>query len=201
MSTPVLAPDRAARREALLDAADRAVARDGAATSMAAVAAEAGISKPILYKHFGDKPGLAAALADRHTERLMASLREALLRGRSRRERVELTVDAYVRAIEAAPQLYRFLLRPEGAAAPEQVRTFVRRLGDVLATGIALETGVAEAGSRERAWAHGMVGLVQTAADWWLDTRPCSRQELVGQLADLVLGGYAAAPSRPDAAG
>ena len=82
MSTPVLAPDRAARREALLDAADRAVARDGAATSMAAVAAEAGISKPILYKHFGDKPGLAAALADRHTERLMASLREALLRGR-----------------------------------------------------------------------------------------------------------------------
>jgi len=184
---------RSARREELLDAADRAVQRDGPGTSMAAVAAQAGISKPILYRHFGDKAGLVAALADRHTARLMLALRAALATGRTRRERLRLTVEAYLAAIEAAPQLYRFLLRPEGAAAPEQVRTFTRRLGDVLADGIAAELGVAPAGSRERAWGHGIVGMVQTAGDWWLETAACPRGAMAEQLTDLVLGAYAAA--------
>lgn len=191
MTTAVPLPDRPARRAALLDAADRAVERDGPGTSMTAVAVEAGVTKPILYRHFGDKAGMVAALAERHTERLRGELMEALATGRTRRERVELTVDSYLAAIEARPQLYRFLLRPEGAAAPEQVRTFTRRLGDELADGIAAELGGAAAGVRERAWGHGIVGMVQTAGDWWLDTRPCPRAELAGQLTDLVLGAYA----------
>ncbi len=193
MTSAVPLPDRTARREALLDAADRAVERDGPGTSMAAVAAEAGISKPILYRHFGDKAGLVAALADRHTGRLMAALRDALSSGRDRRERVALTVEAYLAAIERSPGLYRFLLRPEGTAAPERVRAFSRRLGDVLAAGIAGELGAAEPGVREGAWAHGMVGMVQTAGDWWLDERPCPRAELAQALTDLVLGAYATA--------
>ena len=86
---------REARREALLDAADRIVQRDGPAASMATIAAEAGITKPILYRHFGDKNGLYAALTDRHTERLLVALRAALEVPGTRRERVERTVDAY----------------------------------------------------------------------------------------------------------
>lgn len=186
--------ERAVRREALLDAAQRAVRRDGPATSMAAVAAEAGITKPILYRHFGDKGGLAAALAERHTDRLLGALRAALGTGRTRRERVELAVGAYLAAIEAEPGLYRFLLRPEGPASPpEQLRAFSRRLGELLARGLALELGRPAPGPRETAWAHGIIGMVQTAGDWWLDTAPCSRTELAGQLTDLVFGAYAGA--------
>ncbi len=157
---------------------------------MAAVAGQAGITKPILYRHFGDKAGLVAALAERHTARLMLALREALGAGRSRRERVELAVGAYLAAIEAAPQLYRFLLRPEGAVAPEQVRAFTRRLGEVLADGIAVDLGLASAGVRERSWGHGIVGMVQSAGDWWIEDRPCPRTELAAGLADLLLGAY-----------
>ena len=50
---------------------------------MAAVAAEAGITKPVLYRHFGDKGGLVAALTDRHTGRLLAVLQAAPERGRT----------------------------------------------------------------------------------------------------------------------
>lgn len=182
---------RTTRREALLDAADRAVARDGPVTSMAAVAAEAGITKPILYRHFGDKGGLVAALAERHTARLMLALQTALAAEGSRRQRLERTIDAYLAAIEAAPQLYRFLLRPEGTVAPEQVRAFARGLADLLATGLAAELGQPAAGTRERAWAHGIVGMVQTAGDWWLDDRPCPRQQLAAELTELLLGAYA----------
>ena len=59
------------RRRELLEAADRVVLRDGPEASMNAIAAEAGITKPILYRHFGDKSGLYRALAKRHTDALL----------------------------------------------------------------------------------------------------------------------------------
>ena len=59
---------------------------------MNAIAAEAGITKPILYRHFGDKGGLYRALANRHTDALLASLRAALDSPGDRRHRVEATL-------------------------------------------------------------------------------------------------------------
>lgn len=100
------------RRRELLEAADRVVLRDGPQASMNAIAAEAGITKPILYRHFGDKGGLYAALAKRHTDALLNSLRAALDAPAERRERVEATLDTYLAAIEARPQVYRFLMHP-----------------------------------------------------------------------------------------
>jgi AcrR family transcriptional regulator len=189
-AAPTALPDRAARREALLDAADRIVRRDGPAASMATIAAEAGITKPILYRHFGDKSGLYAALADRYTARLLDDLQAALESGRTRRDRVERAVDAYLSAIEDEPQVYRFLVHSdEAAAAQSQVRSFTRRLSTLLATGIAAELAVPA--GQASAWAHGIVGMVQAAGDWWLETGRCSRRELVDQLADLLFGAYA----------
>lgn len=183
-------PDRSARREALLDAADRIVRRDGPAASMATIAAEAGITKPVLYRHFGDKSGLYDALADRYTSALLADLEAALRDGRDRRDRVERTVGAYLAAIEAEPQVYRFLVRPdEEPTASRQVRSFTRRLAGLLADGIENELGVPPV--RAAAWAHGIVGMVQSAGDWWLDTREADRTELVRELTDLLFGGYA----------
>lgn len=191
MSSPIPLPDRSARRAALLDAADRVVRRDGPATSMAAVAAEAGISKPILYRHFGGKAGLTAALAERHTDRLQAILREALAAGGSRESRVERTISAYLEAIEADPQTYRFLMRPEEPTRPpEQLHSFTQGLVDLLSSGIAAELGTT-VGVREVAWAHAIVGLVQSTGDWWLDARPCSGEQLAGHLTALLRGDYA----------
>ena len=191
MTTAAL-PSRAARRQELLDAADRIVSRDGPAASMASIAAEAGITKPVLYRHFGDKGGLYAALADRYTERLLDDLRTALQAPGSRRERVERTIDAYLAAIEREPQVYRFLVHSDEAApAQSQVRSFTRRLSTLLAEGIGLDTGVAGDGVRALTWAHGIVGMVQAAGDWWLDTRSVSRAELAEELTALVFGAYA----------
>lgn len=183
-------PGRAVRREQLLDAAEQVVARDGPATSMAAVAACAGITKPVLYRHFTDKSGLRAALVERHTARLMTTLQAELAGSRGRRERVERTVGAYLGVIEQQPQLYRFLLEPAGG---DGVRGFTRQVAGVLAAGLARELGTGPPGPRESAWAHGIVGMVQAAGDWWLVAQPCPREQVAADLADLVLGGYASA--------
>ncbi len=191
-AAPVPLRDRAARREALLDAADRIVRRDGPAASMATIAAEAGITKPILYRHFGDKGGLYAALADRYTGRLLGELQAALEAGRTAGTGSCGPSTPTCRAIEDEPQVYRFLVHSdEGRAAQSQVRTFTRRLSALLAAGIAAELGgAAGAGA---AWAHGIVGMVQSAGDWWLETGTCTRAELVAELAGLLFGAYAEA--------
>ncbi len=117
------------RRRELLEAADRVVLRDGPQASMNAIAAEAGITKPILYRHFGDKGGLYAALAKRHTDALLSSLRAALDAPAERRERVEATLDTYLAAIEALPQVYRFLMHPvDGGQTADQGSTPVTTL-------------------------------------------------------------------------
>ncbi|MFJ7266782.1 TetR family transcriptional regulator [Streptomyces sp. NPDC099050] len=198
------------RRRELLEAADRVVLRDGPKASMNAIAAEAGITKPILYRHFGDKAGLYQALAVRHTDALLDSLRAALDAPAERRRRVEATLDTYLAAIEARPQVYRFLMHPaEDSQAPERgfdvgrhSAPLLRRLGEELAQVIGERVDLGPGGERlARVWGHGIVGMMHAAGDWWLGERPCDRTELVGALTDLLWGRLATAGNRADGPG
>ncbi|MFE9388383.1 TetR family transcriptional regulator [Streptomyces sp. NPDC006784] len=194
------------RRRELLEAAERVVLREGPGASMNAIAAEAGITKPILYRHFGDKGGLYRALASRHTEALLTSLRAALDAPRERRERVEATLDTYLAAIEAHPQVYRFLMHPAEGSSSGGERGFdvgqhsaplLRQLGEELGEVIAerLDLGP-ESEQLARVWGHGIVGMMHAAGDWWLREKPCDRALLVRHLADLLWGRLAAAGDR-----
>ncbi|WP_329617642.1 TetR/AcrR family transcriptional regulator [Streptomyces brevispora] len=199
------------RRRELLEAADRVVLRDGPGASMNAIAAEAGITKPILYRHFGDKGGLYRALAKRHTDALLSALRAALDAPAERRARVEATLDTYLAAIEARPQVYRFLMHPSDDAVPSPEQGFdvgrhsaplLRRLGEELATVIAERVDLGpDSQAMARIWGHGIVGMMHAAGDWWLGERPCSRAQLVSSLADLLWGRLAEAGDRPGGPG
>ncbi len=193
-SAPVSAaqPGRrsARRRRELLDAADRVVMRDGPDASMNTIAAEAGITKPILYRHFGDKDGLYRALAERHTEELALAIRAAVHPGRTTtpRDRIQATIDTYLAHIEANPQVYRFLLHRAGAESADvhgHVTAYQRRVGEELARSF---DPLGTTGVLARAWAHGIVGMVQASGDWWLDERPCRRPELTAHLTELLWG-------------
>jgi AcrR family transcriptional regulator len=198
------------RRRELLEAADRVVLRDGPGASMNAIAAEAGITKPILYRHFGDKGGLYRALAERHTDALLAGLRAALDAPADRRRRVENTLDTYLAAIEARPQVYRFLMHPSDEAQPGEQgfdvgrhsAPLLRRMGEELAQVIGERLDLGPGGAElARVWGHGIVGMMHAAGDWWLRERPCTRAELVHSLADLLWGRLAEADDRRDGPG
>jgi AcrR family transcriptional regulator len=188
------------RRRELLEAADRVVLRDGPQASMNAIAAEAGITKPILYRHFGDKGGLYAALAERHTDRLLASLQAALATEGTPRERVARTVDAYLRTIEPEPLVYGFLVHSaeiaQAAEAAGQVQSFLNRLSALLAAGIAVELDLPKGSLRAEVWARGIVGMVQQVGDWWIETGSPQRVQVVTELTDLLWGAYADAAAR-----
>ena len=183
------------KRDQLLDAADRVVRRDGSAASMNAIAAEAGITKPILYRHFGDKGGLYRALAARHTEELLARLRAALLTRGGLQARTRATVDAYFASVEEQPQVYRFLMERaavEDADVRGDVQGFVRRFGDELAAGMRQEPELAGLDERRAVvWAHAIAGMVQATGDWWLDHPEVPRADAVDELVALLVDGFA----------
>lgn len=66
---------RQARRAELVEAAVRAIGRKGHDVGMDDIAAEAGISKPVLYRHFSDKSELYLAVGEWGTQLLMQRLK------------------------------------------------------------------------------------------------------------------------------
>jgi AcrR family transcriptional regulator len=162
---------------------------------MAAIAAEAGISKPILYRHFGDKSGLYQALAERHIRRLISDVRAEFLRKGDLRERTRASIDVYLSSISANLGLYRFLMHratAEDQATHSAVSTVIRDMGRELADVLRAEAGFTDR-TRAYIWGHAVVGMVHTAGDWWLDQPEVPRETVVQSLVDLILDGLPAA--------
>jgi AcrR family transcriptional regulator len=165
---------------------------------MEQLAKAGGVTKPILYRHFGDRDGLITALAERYGNDLMASVQAPLLTAASEpRQLLVSTIDAYVAFIERDPNLYRFLIRqvPDRGAGLPSINALVEGISKQVA--IVLGEQLRAAGRDSGAavpWAFGIVGLVHQAGDWWLDDQTMSRDRLVEYLASLLWDGLANLP-------
>lgn len=108
-----------ARREQLLDATKAVVAEQGFhGVSIEAVARRAGITRPIVYRHFDDLAILLEALIERETVRALGQLQEFVPRelGDDPREALVASLGGYLRAVESDPVTWRLMLvPPEGA--------------------------------------------------------------------------------------
>jgi AcrR family transcriptional regulator len=188
---------RERRRAELLDAADEVICRNGPAVSMDAIAAEAGVTKPILYRHFGDKEGLYEALAQRYVDQLMGELDSGSSAGDAR-ARLAARIDAYLSYVERNPQRYRFLL---GAAEQPRTSVIVAEFRErrVNACAARAEESLRRAGldpEIAEPWAHAVCGMIRSAGIWWLETRSLPRGRLVEHLTTLLWEGFAPLQSR-----
>ncbi len=191
---------RAERRQELLDAAVVTIRRDGAGVSMEDIAHEAGITKPILYANFGDKAGLADALAKRFTRDLIARFGEVWATSDDTRERVRLAIEAWVAFIESDPHIYRFLSEGSfGAGRRLEDRRLVSDVGVVVARALGewLREQGADSGPAEP-WAYGVLGMVHVTTEWWLDRRTLNRKDLVDYLTSLLWSGLSGNGLDPD---
>ena len=191
---------RAERRQELLDAAVVTIRRDGAGVSMEDIAHEAGITKPILYANFGDKAGLADAMAKRFTRDLIARFGEVWATSDDTRERVRLAIEAWVAFIESDPHIYRFLSEGSfGAGRRLEDRRLVSDVGVVVARALGewLREQGADSGPAEP-WAYGVLGMVHVTTEWWLDRRTLNRKDLVDYLTSLLWSGLSGNGLDPD---
>ncbi|RZU34038.1 TetR family transcriptional regulator [Blastococcus saxobsidens] len=183
---------RRARREQLVDAALAAVGRHGSGVGMEEIAAEAGTSKTVVYRHFADRSDLHVAVCSRVAQQLLPRLRDALESSGHPREMTAAAIDTYLAFLEADPEVYRFVVTPVPGSDPvDPVATLADLVGDQAAAlmAVALERAGRDPAAAG-AWGHGVVGLVRSAADWWLRARtPMLRTELAAHLTDLAWSG------------
>jgi AcrR family transcriptional regulator len=187
------ARQRERRREELLDAADRTVRRLGPNVSMDEVAAEAGITKPVLYRHFGDKEGLHDALAARYIEELEQTLRGATSEAGGR-ARLEATIDAYLRYVEREPERYRFLLEAADKAHTRKLVADFRKR-NVASCAFATAENLRRAGldpKLSELWAHSVSGMIRSVGIWWLETGSMPREQLAEHLTAVLWEGLPA---------
>jgi AcrR family transcriptional regulator len=194
--------DPVVRREELLDAASRVIRRRGVAASMDELAAEAGLTKPILYACFGDRAGLAEALAERYVNQVAERLAATLTPGRSPKEMLHDAFDAFVGFVEEEPLVYQFLVREAVNAAASGKTVSIARLRIFDSLGALITAALAhqlQQFGRDPAVAEPIafatMGMVFSAAEWWLDRRTITRAELVDILTDLTWTGLRGQPS------
>ncbi|MGY2002763.1 TetR family transcriptional regulator [Blastococcus sp. SYSU DS1024] len=184
---------RRARRAALVEAVVVAVGKHGAGVGMDEIAAEAGTSKTVVYRHFADRSDLHVAVCARVAEQLLTTLRAAMESSDRPRDMLAAAVEAYLAFLEADPELYRFVVHgPVGAGeAADPVTGLADLVGDQAAAFLA--TALARTGGdpvTAAPWGHGVVGLVRSAADWWLRAgRPMPRRDLAAHLTELAWAG------------
>jgi AcrR family transcriptional regulator len=181
-----------ARREELVSAALRAIRIHGNEVSLDDIAAEAGVSKPVLYRHFADKADVFASVLDRiATEVFLPRVTSAILVGGDDLGLLRGAVSSYVQLVVHESQLYRFVFSHNKFARSGD---FVANMEDAIAQSLSalmadrLREAGADSGGAEP-WAYGVVGMVQLASHRWMDHPTMSAEALVDYLVSLAWQG------------
>jgi AcrR family transcriptional regulator len=187
------------RREQLLDIGRTLFAERGfEGTSVEEIAHKAGVSKPVVYEHFGGKEGLYAVVVDREMRRLLDMVTGALTGGHPR-ELLEQAAFALLDYIEQYTDGFRILVRDSPVA--QSTGTFASLISDIATQ---VEDILGHEFKRRGfdpklapMYAQALVGMVALTGQWWLDAQRPKKAEVVAHLVNLSWNGLAGLEPRP----
>lgn len=183
------------RRRELVSHALRAIRVHGPRVGMDEIAARAGTSKTVIYRHFGDRAGLYDAVVDSVHAYIHAGLTRALddaPRG-TLGDLIHDLSDSYLSLVERDPEIYRFVLeRPSASATAtgDPAGSLPAIMGDHVAQAIAAHLAAnGHPTAIASTWGHGVVGFIRAAADRWMASEPRPpRTQVVAEIDSLLAG-------------
>jgi AcrR family transcriptional regulator len=161
------------RRAQLVEVGRQLFAEKGLeGTSVEEIAAKAGVSKPVVYEHFGGKEGLYAVVVDREMQTLLDAITSALTGGHPR-ELLEQAAFALLDYVEVHADGFRILVRDSGVGTSSG--TFASLISDI-ATQVehVLGSEFKARGFDARLapmYSQMLVGMVALTGQWWLGAR------------------------------
>ncbi|MGZ0185820.1 MAG: TetR/AcrR family transcriptional regulator [Acidimicrobiales bacterium] len=178
----------AERRRQVLDVGLEVFGRHGYhQTSMSALAAEAGVTKPVLYQHFASKHDLFAEVLAETGDRLMRAIEASEVEETPRR-RVEAGFRSFFRFFEEQPAAFDVLYGTSVAVDPD-FRKDARRVRDTFAEYLTGLIRTVDHGSA-LAMAAGINGLSEGMIRHWMHgDDPRSAEEMAALAARLAWGG------------
>ena len=188
------------RREQLLDVGRKLFADKGfEGTSVEEIAAKAGVSKPVVYEHFGGKEGLYAVVVDREIRTLLDGINVALRVETTSRGLLEAAALALLDYIEGSTDGFRILVRDSPAG--QSTGSFASLISDV-ATQVE-HLLAAEFKSRRLdpktapLYAQMLVGMVALTGQWWLDSPKFKKVDVAAHLVNLAWNGLSGLEAKP----
>ncbi len=187
------------RREQLLDIGRRLFAARGLdGTSIEEIAAQAGVSKPVVYEHFGGKEGLYAVVVDREVERFLA-MATTLLEGEDTMAKFEVAAVQLLRYIQENSDGFRILVRDSNPTSGSG--TFASLISDVASQVEYILGDVLKSRGYDPklapVYAQMLVGMVASAGQWWLDARKPKLEEMAAHLVNLAWNGLRELDPKP----
>lgn len=187
------------RRLQLVDVGRQLFAEKGfEGTSVEEIAAKAGVSKPVVYEHFGGKEGLYAVVVDREIEVLLERM-TASLTSRNPRQLAEQAALALLEYIETNTDGFRILVRDSPVAG--STGGFASLISDVASQVEHIMVAQFKAGGFDPKlapmYSQMLVGMVALTGQWWLDVRKPKRTEVAAHLVNLAWNGLAHLEAKP----
>jgi AcrR family transcriptional regulator len=189
----------AARREQLVQVGRSLFAERGfEATSVEEIAAKAGVSKPVVYEHFGGKEGLYAVIVDREMQKLLEMVDSALTEDHPRRllEQAALALLTY---IEQDTDGFRILVRDSPVA--QSTGTFASLIVDIAGQVEHLVAGEFKTRGLDAKFApmysQMLVGMVALTGQWWVDVRKPKKADVAAHLVNLAWNGLRGLEAKP----
>ncbi len=187
------------RREQLLEVGRYTFAEKGfEATSIEEVAHRAGVSKPVVYEHFGGKEGLYAVVVDRVVAELLERITTALDADHPR-AKLEAAALAFLGYIEDESDGFHILVRDSPAVGSSG--TFASLIGDIAAQVeyILVAEFKLRGYAQELAplYSHALVGMVALVGQRWLETGEPQREVVAAHLVNLAWNGLSGLDTAP----
>lgn len=178
----------------IVEAAGRLFGQHGyEATRLDDIAAAAGVTKPILYRHFDSKKGLYLALLERHREDL-ASFAGAIPAEGAPSERLRAVLEVWVAYVEVHSYAWKMLFRDTGGGSDVQAfRVEVNARARAVLVELIRSLSEVPIPPREldplaELMSMGMASLVL----WWMDNPDVSRRAIIDAMTRVWLGILAA---------
>nr|WP_233552781.1 TetR/AcrR family transcriptional regulator [Jiangella rhizosphaerae] len=188
------------RREQLLDVGRALFAERGYdGTSIEEISARAGVSKPVVYEHFGGKEGLYAVVVDREMELLLDRITTALGSAGHPRVILERAALALLDYIETSTDGFRILVRDSPVA--HSTGGFASLISD--AASQVEHILAAQFKARGFATKHApmyaqmLVGMVALTGQWWLEVRSPKKADVAAHLVNLAWNGLSGLEHKP----
>ena len=187
------------RRAQLLDIGRRLFAERGLdGTSIEEIASKAGVSKPVVYEHFGGKEGLYAVVVDREVERFI-TMATRLLDGEDTMPKFEVAAVVLLRYIQDNADGFRILVRDSNPASGSG--TFASLISDIASQVEYILGDVLKARGYDPKlapmYAQMLVGMVAFTGQWWLDARKPKLEEVAAHLVNLAWNGLSQLDPKP----
>jgi AcrR family transcriptional regulator len=177
------------RRAQLLDVAMGLLAERGYdLTSVEEIAHRAGVSKPVVYEHFGGKEGIYAVVVEREMRRLLDRIVAALSEDAHPRLLFEQATGAFMDYVEESTDGFRILVRDSPGTG-----TFAGLLGRIAGQVEHILARHFEQRGFDPAlaalYSQGLVGMVALTGQWWVDQHEPRKPEVVAHLVNLAWNG------------